>query len=78
MMDQAIVPTADAIERVLNMLRARLESAMRNGQRVRMDAREGGNMRVHEKVIGRARVRDITPFSLDGRYELHIYIDRKR
>lgn len=37
----ATVPQPEAIERLLGMLRGRLEEAFRNGQRVSCHAREG-------------------------------------
>lgn len=40
-MPDCVVPQPEVIERLLGMLRGRLEEALRNGQRVSCHAREG-------------------------------------
>lgn len=40
-MPEAVVPSAEVTERLIGMLRQRLEEALRNGQRVSCYAREG-------------------------------------
>lgn len=78
-MPDALVPTDDAIDRVVAMLRARLKSAFTNGQRVRLTAREGASGRVPLSVFEHAPVSDLLKaVESDGSYELHVYIEPKR
>lgn len=73
---EALVPKTEAIDRVLSMLRKRIESAFANGQRVRMDAREG--MRPM-KVSTSLRFASHPYFSQkpepDGSFDLHLWIE---
>jgi hypothetical protein len=51
-MPESIVPQPEAIERLLGMLRGRLEEAFRNGQRVSCHAREGLKRNSFSEVDG--------------------------
>ena len=79
-MPQALTTSDDAVDRLVAMFRARLDAAFRNGQRVRMSAREGTvsqTMPVAE--CARRPLSDLlTRAEPDGSFELHVYIEPKR
>jgi hypothetical protein len=77
-MEQALVPTQDAIDRVVASFRSRLESALANGQRVRMTARERASTQraIPADVFARVPLAELlTTVESDGSYELHVYIE---
>lgn len=74
-MPEVLVPRDDAIDRVVATLRERLESALKNGQRVRIDARDRAssplmpmNASLQELLL------DTQP---DGSFQFHLYIEAK-
>lgn len=80
-MPEAIVPKNDAVDRVVDMFRHKLQSAVDNGQRIRMDARDHGSTRkvIPERVFERASFAELlTQVEPDGGWELHVYIEPKR
>lgn len=78
MEDQVIVPTSEAIDRVVEMLRKRLEDARANGQRIRMSARETGQTRMLAKDISRMSLSDIVKSAKASGFEFHLYVEQKK
>lgn len=76
-MNQAIVPTAEAIDRIVETLRTRLEDACRNGQKIRMSARETGQTRILARDFQRMKLTDIVASAKPSGYEFHLYIEQK-
>jgi hypothetical protein len=67
----AIVPTAEVIERLLGMLRGRLEEAFRNGHNVTAHARAGTKQQVWQPGV------NIVPQE-DGSFSFSLEIKPKR
>ncbi len=69
-MAEALVPSAEVIERLLAELRRRLELAVEQRQKVRVDVRAS---------MKRQAWRPASPLrpQEDGGFELHLYIERK-
>lgn len=76
--DQVIIPTAEAIERVVGMLRKRLEDARANGQKIRMSARETGQTRMLAKDISRMSLSDIVKSAKTSGFEFHLYVEDRK
>ncbi len=70
-MPEALVPTTEAIDRLLGSIRSRLEQALRNGQRVEVHARAGMKRQPWREGA------TITPEE-DGSYALSLYIEPKK
>jgi hypothetical protein len=79
-MPEALVPKDEMLERCVAMFRAKLQSALDNGQRVRMTVRDGAStptvpMRVFQH---QSLAQLLTKTEPDGSFELHVYIEPKR
>jgi hypothetical protein len=70
-MPEALVPTSEAIDRLLGSIRVRLEAALRNGQRVQVHARAGMKRQVWQPGV------DIKPEE-DGSFSLSLEIEARK
>jgi len=79
-MKTVAAPKDETIERLVTMFRERLESAIANGQRVRMSARDGGSSKTMpmDALARRSLVDLLSDVEPDGSFELHVYIEPKR
>lgn len=70
-MPDAIVPTSEAIDKLLGMLRGRLEEAFRHGQKVEAHARAGLKQQVWEP--GKA-----VQAEEDGSFAFTLHIEKRK
>lgn len=79
-MPEALTTSDDAIERLVTMFRERLESAVRNGQRIRMDQRDRARSRPLPMHFAANAPLDqlLSACEPDGSWEFHVYIEPKR
>jgi hypothetical protein len=69
---EALVPSAEAIDRLLGTVRSRLEEALRNGQRVHVNAHAGMKQQVWRP--GETNV----VMEEDGSFSFTLWIEKKR
>ncbi len=70
-MPDALIPTNDAIDTIIGMLRQRMEAACRNGQKIKANARSGLKKQVWEpgkKIVAEE----------DGSFEFTLYIEPRK
>jgi hypothetical protein len=75
--DDLVVPTDDAVERIVEMIRKRLTDARENGQTVRMTARETGRRRIPVAEFERMSIMDALTNTQPSGFELYISIEGK-
>lgn len=71
-MPEAIVPSSEVIDKLLGMLRARMEEALRQGQKIEAHALVG--MKQQAWQPGEANIKK----EEDGSFEFRLYIEGKR
>lgn len=73
-MDILNISTEEAVDRVVESLRVRLLEARRQGQTVRMSARESGSTTMSVQQFERSSVQDVLARVSRKRYDIYIQI----
>lgn len=77
-MPEAIVPSDEVVDRLLAWVREKLVTAAKNGQRIRVDAREGSPKKRLPADAVTSLSKLLMDYESDGSLDLHIYIEPKR
>jgi hypothetical protein len=70
-MPEDLVPTKEAVDTILGMLRVRMEEAFRHGQKIEAHARAGMKRQVWQPGVA------VTPEE-DGSFSFTLYIEKRK